>query len=299
MTTPARVFRITIPIALLLLSLGILTVYFREPASGPLHDAQDRVGQTLAPVSGVIQRVTAPFRDAVDWVRDARSASNERDRLVAENRRLQQELAKTSFDAQRLTELERLLRYRQSKEFRNLGAFGTVAAGVLTRSVQLTDHKVLLDQGAQAGIAIDDPVVVGVGEPSLGAALAGRVTRVTETTAEVTLISDPTLGVGVTVVGVRDADGILQASPGDASVAILDFVRKTVDVQVGQIVVTSGFSVDRTDPLRSRYPPGIPVGVVTSVSQSDTENFKSIQVTPYVPLSGFRQMLILTAKGAP
>jgi cell shape-determining protein MreC len=64
-------------------------------------------------------------------------------------------------------------------------------------------------------------------------------------------------------------------------------------VQPGNMVVTSGFK-DAQLGLQSFFPRGIMIGVVSTVSQSDTENYKSIQVTPWVDLRSFRTALVLT-----
>ena len=45
--------------------------------------------------------------------------------------------------------------------------------------------------------------------------------------------------------------------------------------------------------LPSLFPRGIPIGTVTSVSQSDTEPFKQIQLVSYVDLSKLRTVTVL------
>ena len=48
--------------------------------------------------------------------------------------------------------------------------------------------------------------------------------------------------------------------------------------------------------LPSLYPRGIEIGEVTSVSQSDTDFFKQIQVEPYVDFSSLQSVLVLVPK---
>ncbi len=295
MSATMKALRITVPVALAIASLGLLTAYFREPVDGPLHVYQRELGDRFAPLSGAVQRVSQPVRDASEWTRNAREAVAERDRLRTENAQLQQELARRSLDEQRLQELERLLAYTRSKVFSDLKGYEAKAARVLVRTPGVYSSKVLIDQGSNAGIKLDDPVLAAVGKDLVvdGAALVGRVTAVEKLTSEVTLISDPALSVAATVAGTRGGDGVLQPAPGDPSVEVLDFVRKTADVKPGQPVVTSGFSLPGSA-IRSFFPEGIPIGFVTFVNQSDTANYKTIQVTPWVDLGAFRSVLVLS-----
>ena len=56
-------------------------------------------------------------------------------------------------------------------------------------------------------------------------------------------------------------------------------IPKEAAVKTGQAVVTGGFGVKG---LRSPYPPGIPVGAVTSVGTREVDVDRTVQVTPYV-----------------
>ena len=276
----------------------LVTVYFREGQDGTLHRTQHWFDATFAPAEGVTQRVAQPFRDAAHWVSDISQARTQRDRLAAENARLRSQLASRELDHQLAAELEAELHYVQSSAFPHLGDYTPHAAEVIVRSPTLYSQKVLLDQGSNAGISVNDPVLSGVASQGYtGAALVGRVTAVTSSTAEVTLISDASMAVAASVAGRSGADGVLEPNAGDATTQVLDFVPKEYVVNNSDLVVTSGF-VDPTKNLRSYFPGGIPIGLVTYVSQSDTENYKTIQVTPWVDLQAFRTALVLVAKGS-
>jgi rod shape-determining protein MreC len=280
--------------ALLALSFGLVTVYFREGDNGGLHGTQRWLGDAFAPASEVVQRVAQPFRDAGGWAGDVQNARHERDRLRQENARLRKQLADVQTDGQLSAELQAELGYVKSAAFPTLGSYVPRSALVIVRSPALFSQKVELDQGTGAGIQVGDPVVSGVATKDYtGAALVGRVTAVSHDTADVTLISDPSMAVSASVAGQPGADGVLQPNAGDASTQVLDFVGKQYTVQAGNLVVTSGFK-DPQLGLQSFFPRGIMIGVVSTVSQSDTENYKSIQVTPWVDLRSFRTALVLT-----
>ena len=291
-----RAYRLICLAVLIALSLSLVTVYFREGRDGSLHRTQRWLGATFAPAESVIQRVAQPFRDAGSWFGDVQDARSERDRLRRENERLRQELADRRLDQQTAAELAAELNYVRSPVFPGKDGYTPHVARVLVRTPSLYAQKVMLDQGAAQGIAVGDPVVSGVASAGYnGAALVGRVTGVTTDTSEVTLISDASMAVAASVAGHQGADGVLQPNAGDVTTQVLDFVRKTYTVNGGDFVVTSGF-VDTKLDLSSFFPSGIPIGVVTFVSQTDTENYKTIQVTPWVDLQSFRTALVLKRK---
>ena len=66
---------------LVLLSLALITVSFREQSDGPLHDAQGAVASALQPLEIAVERVARPFRDAYGWTKDLFQARSENERL--------------------------------------------------------------------------------------------------------------------------------------------------------------------------------------------------------------------------
>lgn len=292
--------RLTLAV-LLAASLGSVTVYFREGESGPLHGFQGRLVDVAAPAESVVQRVAQPFRDAGTWARGLGDAAEERDRLRAENARLRQELTDREINRREADELLRELNYTQSKAFatlRRTEGLRPLGARVLTRSPQLLTAKVVIGVGRADGVRIDDPVLSGIDTVDLkaGASLVGKVTAVTDDTATVTLLSDPTMAVAAMIV--RDGSttlGVLQPNAGDRTLQSLGQVRTTRVVEKADPVVTSGYEVDG---FGSIFPKGLPIGTVTGVAQRDTSVFKEIQVTPWVDLETFSTVLVLTSADA-
>ena len=75
---------------------------------------------------------------------------------------------------------------------------------------------------------------------------------------------------------------------------VLDRVPKDEAVEENDMVVTAG---SRSRQLESLFPRGIPICVVTSVSQRDTDFYKRIQCTPLVDFDSLNQVIVLTRKG--
>ena len=68
-----------------LVSLGLITVYFRESDEAPLHAAQ-RIGvSVLMPFEVAGERVARPFRDGWAWMSDLLDAKDENEKLRQEN----------------------------------------------------------------------------------------------------------------------------------------------------------------------------------------------------------------------
>ena len=187
----------------------------------------------------------------------------------------------------------------KSPAFPETKAYTPRAARVVARSPSLTSSTVIVDAGENAGVQVGDPVLAGVAATADigGAALIGKVSRITSGTATVALLSNADVAVGATVAGRRGADGILQPSAADPSVLVLGFVRGSSVVQSGDRVVTSGF-LDPTGRLASAYPRGLPIGVVSEARQSDSNTYKSVLVVPWVDLGSFANVVILTGGGA-
>ena len=80
------------PPLLVLVSLALITVYFRESNEGPLHAAQ-RIGvSVLMPFEVAGERVARPFRDAWAWTSDLLDAKDENEELREENEEMRREL---------------------------------------------------------------------------------------------------------------------------------------------------------------------------------------------------------------
>jgi hypothetical protein len=66
---------------LVVLSLGLLTVYFGEGPAGLLHGMQRGAQSVLGPIETGMSTATKPFRDLVGWVGDNLDAKSPNDNL--------------------------------------------------------------------------------------------------------------------------------------------------------------------------------------------------------------------------
>jgi len=250
---------------LLLLSVGLLTLYFRESEGGYVHRAQDRGLSVLAPLQTGTARAIQPFRDGWNWVGDLFRAKSENTRLKKEVEVLQAGVANAQATQAENDQLRGLIQIRQQVASIYPKELRFVTARVIARSTTAWYSTVTVDAGSQQGVKEYDAVVNGEG-------LVGRVTSVTTDASEVTLITDQSSFVDAAVLPER-ARGLLAGSvTGDLS---LQYVDKSAKVEQGQFVVTSGMK-------GSIFIPGIPIGTVESVAQQEVELYQSVSVRPLV-----------------
>ena len=85
--------------------------------------------------------------------------------------------------------------------------------------------------------------------------------------------------------------GVIRPEVGDPEDLILDFIDLTRDVHARQSVVTSGW---RAQGLASLFPPGLPIGEVTSASIVEQEASQQVHLRPYVDIANLDLVQVLT-----
>jgi rod shape-determining protein MreC len=163
-----------------------------------------------------------------------------------------------------------------------------VTARVIARSPTVWYSSVKIDKGESDGVKIDQPVIASGG-------LAGKITRVTGGTAEVTLLTDASSAVSAQVMP-QGANGIVKPEVGNPKDLLLDFVEKGRRVTEGTTVVTSGFASSRVESL---FPRGVPIGRVTQVDLDEIELYQRVHIKPFADLRRIDFVQVLTSRGRP
>jgi rod shape-determining protein MreC len=149
---------------------------------------------------------------------------------------------------QRLTEIE-----SQNQQLRSLLGYASetkqpgITAPVVGRSADHWWQHLFLGRGSLESVKVGDVVMAPGG-------VVGRIVNVTPNTSRVLLLSDPSSRTGVTISRSRNMGYIRGQS---SNRAIMEFFDKTPDVRQGDVVTTSALS--------QLFPPGLPVGRVSSV----------------------------------
>jgi rod shape-determining protein MreC len=197
--------------------------------------------------------------------------------LKQENERLTQENFLSAGQVQ--TQLSLLAENRHLRELLDMRARfegPSQVAEILFLSRDLFSRKVIIDKGSSQNIEEGAAVVDEMG-------LIGQVSRAYPWTAEVALITDREQVVPVQVV----RNGLRAAIFGVGRDNVLDlrFLPVNVDVETGDVLVTSG--------IDSVYPPGLPVAVVSNIERNAAFSFARIHCTPSAGPGSNRQVLVL------
>jgi rod shape-determining protein MreC len=268
---------------LVLLSLMLITIYFREPPTGGLHSLQGAGATVLRPFQVGAERVAQPFQDVYGYFDGLVDAKSENERLREQVIELRQLLLQNETARREVVRLQALLDYRGPAAYPF--DFDQVATAVLAPSSRF-EQSIVIAAGSSDGIAVNDPVVDSKG-------LVGLVTDVTSRTAKVVLLTDQSSA--VSALDVRSgAAGLIEAGRAGGDWLNLNRVGKDELVRAGDRIVTAG---SQRGELGSLFPRGIPIGAVTSVGQSDTDLFKRIQVRPYVDFGSLDSVIVLVPKG--
>ena len=265
---------------LVLASLVLISLSFRSGESGPLGGVQSAGAGVLRPFAVGFERVAQPFRDAYAWADSLLTARSEAERLRAENRELLQRMIQSQFALQENAYLRGLVDYLDGPRFP--ADFDPVVAEVIGRPPSAFAQAIVIAAGADNGIRAHDAVITGDG-------LVGVVTRVTNGTARIQLLTDEEAA--ASAIDVRSgATGIVRHARGTRETLVLDRVPKEDVVRRGDEIVTAGW---RVGSLSSLYPEGIPIGKVTSVGQTDIDLYQQVQIDPYVDFGSLDAVIVL------
>ncbi|MDG1367961.1 MAG: rod shape-determining protein MreC [Acidimicrobiales bacterium] len=242
---------------MVLLGLTAITLLSLDLSGfGPIGTAQRWVRDLLHPVTQVAGAIASPFSNAWNAVFDYDDLEAERDQLRKELD--DAEGAQLAAEAER----EAFQRLLEATEITYLPTIPTETADVVRTAVgNFDDHVITIEKGSNHGIRPGMAVVTGAG-------LVGRVDRVDATTANVQLLSDSELVIGVRLVSTGEV-GLGHTDAEDPLTFVIDRGLdwpedddQSLLPEIGTVVVTAA---------SSRYPAEIPLGRVKDV-YLDPEN---------------------------
>ena len=217
----------------------------------------------LRPFQSIGSAIFSPIGNFFGDIANIGQANEKLDQLEADNKRLLEELAEAEDIKGELKQLKDVL------DLAGRGGYKVVSAKVIAFDSSANFEETLtLDIGSSSGVTRDMTVISGKG-------VVGVVKSVTSRSAIVQLISDPGFKMGVRIAGTQ-AMGIL-AGEG-SSTFTLELLDARSTVKVGDVLLSRGSSGNRP------FPPGLPVGVVTSVDDSTGALTKSATVRAFANL---------------
>jgi rod shape-determining protein MreC len=257
-------------LVMVLASITVLTLDAKDvPVLGSIRSGALDV---LAPVGSAFTTVTKPFRNAWKGVSDYDDLEDENAHLQAEIDRMRGQSERNAGLEEEVRKLEEQVGVRQNLPIPAVTA--RVATGNFT---SFDDNTAQIDQGTNAGIAVGNPVVTEGG-------LVGRVMRVAKTRSVVQLITDPDLRIGIKV---KSNDiGLGRGAGSDKPFLVYQGIDLTDTVEKGDLITTSGTE-------RASWPGNLPIGRVTKVTRSQSDQTQILEVERSADLSRLDYVQVL------
>lgn len=259
-------------VALLLLNFVLMAFDAKEITSG---QRVIRVWtQTAADfIQSPVTSVTSSIGNYFVSISNLRSAQSENDALKQQVQELQVQLKqKEDLDAEN-KRLHSLLGLKEHSKY------SVLPARIIGRDPSVWFDSFIVDLGSLNGVRLNMPVVTDGG-------LVGRVTAVSPLTAQIDLVTRDKSGVGGVIgqIGESNALGVVSGS-SKKDLLEMKYVPGTVDVQVGQVVFTSG-----QDGI---FPAGLKVGEIVNVVRGSATTPHVIQIRPAADLDSVQEVGIL------
>ncbi len=253
------------------LSVLLLTFYIREGEAGPIHAVRSGVVTVTSPVRYVGSVVASPFNALGNIFSNLTASQETLSDLKQQNAELTGQVAQLAEAKETAERLEGLLGLQSTYNLQS------TAARIIGGSSDAWSQTVTIDKGSLDGFEIGMPVCNAYG-------VIGQITEVALSSSTVLLINDETSGVSAMVQSSR-AQGMLRGQ-ADGSLR-LEYVSTDYDVQVGDIVITSG--------LGGVFPKGLPLGTVSSVERRDNDVYYDIVVRTSASTENNEEVLVITA----
>lgn len=194
-------------------------------------------------------------------------------RLRSENAQFKEQLVNHEELRQENERLKKLLSFSAQREER------MVPARVIGVDASSWFRSIIIDRGSSEQIREGMAVVSAYG-------VVGRVVTSTPHSSRVLLVVDAASKLSTMIERTR-ARAICR---GDGDAMSLDYLPLTDDVQVGDLLITSG--------LGGGFPKGLIVGAVTRVDKRGYDMFQSVKVEPAVDFEHLEEVLVITAAEA-
>ena len=153
--------------------------------------------------------------------------------------------------------------------------FQLIASEVIGRDPSNFLQYMTISKGTDDGIQKNMPVIAE-------GYLVGRITEVTNSSAKVFLITNPSLVVNAMIQSSRTT-GIVKGVLGYG--LTIETISQEAKVQTGDIVITSG--------LGGTYPKGLIIGKIDQVEERQSEVFKKATIKPLIDYTSLEVVFVI------
>ncbi len=253
---------VVITIALIFYSLNL-------PRSHKANALENGVNSTLAPVQKHAFRGGSLFidiwRDYINLV----DVKQENRNLRNEMKQLQNALVQADEAVRENERLNRLL------ELRSAIKAPAVAARIVGEDVTPWFRSLSIDKGSSSGVKEGMPVLAADG-------IVGQTVKVTTNSSRILLLTDHASSISAMIQRSR-ARGVVKGR--NDNLCSLEFAMRGEDVQVGDIVISSGIGMV--------FDKGLPIGEVTMVKKGEYGIFQTVDIRPAVNIAHLEEVLVV------
>ena len=263
-TSPALGLRL-----LLLAGLSVLLLVI-DHRDNHLDTVRKAIGATVYPLRVIVDAPVSLWR----WSQDTTASRNQ---LQIENSRLNTERLLTKARLQRYSALEaENARLRAMLEARAQVRDQVRVAEIMSASSNPFRHVLVVDKGTRDGVYNGQTLVDANG-------VVGQIIEAGILSSQSILISDPDHALPVEVN--RNGLRTIAVGTGDYEQLDLPFLPNNADIQLGDLLVTSG--------LGGAFPAGYPVAIIDSVTRIPQEPFAVVTARPAAALNQIREVMLI------
>ena len=227
----------------------------------------DKNHQLAQPIRNTLSLAVIPLIKVIEWPQElyqvTQVALSRQANLIAENTELKERLIDAQLKVQQnvslLTENQRL---RNMLNATQVSPLTTSVAFVSNINQFQKQQHIIIDQGSTQGLFVGQAVLNLEG-------VIGQVDVLGQQFAHVILITDPSHALPVEVL----RTGLRTIAYGQGEQISLTEIPTSADIQVGDVVVTSGFG--------NRFPRGLKVAEIVSTAVSADRTFQTAVAKPF------------------
>jgi len=261
-------------LVIVLTCLTLITLDTRSGRTGPLGSVGRLAHRVMNPIEGAVDDVTRPIGDWWSGLVDSGNLKRDNRRLEQENAALRGKQTSAEEAIKENEELKKLLQLHSLLEIDSVNGL------IVGRDPGNFDPTLTIDKGSESGISVDMPVIAPEG-------IVGKVIEVWNGGSKIQVLTDPQFSVGVQTPGhgvlAPATTGVASGQVGSHDLAVV-FDAGT-KVRVGDAIVTS--------PQSTLFPPGLPVGTISSVTVQPGATGVDATITPYVHLGALQYVTVL------
>jgi rod shape-determining protein MreC len=261
-------------LVIVLTCLTLITLDSRSGRTGALGSVGRLAHRLMSPIEGAVNDVTRPVGDWWSGLVDSGHLKRENRRLEQENAALRGQQTSAAEAIKENEELKKLLQLHSLLEVNSVNGL------IVGRDPGNFDPTLTIDKGSESGISVDMPVIAPEG-------IVGKVIEVWNGGSKIQVLTDPEFSVGVQTPGhgvlAPATTGVASGQVGSHDLAVV-FDAGT-KVRPGDAIVTS--------PQSTLFPPGLPVGTISSVTVQPGATGVAATITPYVHLGAVQYVTVL------